>query len=227
MAAAKQLRNATTGFIMRASPRSTKVAAFAASACLTALVVIAPARGQVSEEVLKRHISSYANELCGLCHDLPAGEERAPRIAGQRRAYIEAQLYAFRRASRGEPEASDCMWGLSSALSDGLVAALAAYFSAQTPLPGIRGDPVQIQAGRELFYRSGQVSAAPACVQCHGENAAGSDAAPRLAGQLAPYLLRQMQVIRLKFRESPNMHGIVQDLSDADVSALAAYLQSL
>jgi len=207
---------------------SAKVAAFVTSMCLTALCLVpGPARGQVSEEVLKRHISSYANELCGLCHDLPRGDERAPRIAGQQRAYIEAQLNAFRRASRLEPEASDCMWGLSSALSDGLVEALAAYLSAQTPRPGVAGDPVQIQAGRELFHRSGRGNAAPACAHCHGENAVGSNATPRLAGQLAPYLIRQMQVIRFKFRESRYMHGIVQDLSDADVVALAAYLQSL
>ena len=209
-------------------PASAQVAAFVTSMCLTALCLVpGPARGQVSEEVLKRHISSYANELCGLCHDLPAGDEHAPRIAGQQRVYIEAQLNAFRRVSRAEPEASDCMWGLSSALSDGLVAALAAYFSTQPPRPGITGDPDQIQAGRELFRRSGRGNAVPACTQCHGENAAGSDAAPRLAGQLAPYLVRQMQVIRLKFRNSPNMHGVVQDLSDADMRSLAIYLQSL
>ena len=198
------------------------------SLCLATVSLVGlPAHAQVSEEVLKRHISSYANELCGLCHDLPTGNERAPRIAGQQRAYIEAQLNAFRRASRAEPEASDCMWGLSSALSDALVAALSAYLSARTPLPGIGGDPAQIQSGRDLFNRTGKGNDTPACAHCHGKDANGAGAVPRLAGQLAPYLIRQLRVIRLQYRDSAVMHGIVGDLTDADMLSLAVYLQSL
>jgi cytochrome c553 len=195
---------------------------------VTMLCLLArPSYGQISEEVLKRQISDYANELCSLCHDPRGGSELAPRIAGQQRAYIEAQLIAFRRQSRAEPEAYDCMWGLSSALSDGLVAALAGYFAMQTPSPGIPGDPVQIQAGRELFNRSNRENGIPSCAHCHGEDAAGAGTVPRLAGQLAPYLARQMQVIRFKFRQSATMHGIVKDLTDEQLRSLALYLQSL
>jgi len=209
----------TTGHIRDAIVRF----APAAGLCvLMLLLLVPPIYAQVSEDVLKRHISDYANELCGLCHDVRTGNERAPRIAGQQRAYIEAQLNAFRRTSRAEPEASDCMWGLSSALSDGLVATLATYFAAQTRLPGIPGDPVQIQAGRELFRLSSR-----SCAQCHGEDAKGGGTVPGLAGQLAPYLVRQMQVIRLRFRDSATMHGIVQDLTDEQLRSVATYLQSL
>jgi len=201
---------------------------FASALSLIALGFFAgPSYGQISEEVLKRQISDYANDVCSLCHDLRVGEESAPRIAGQQRAYIEAQINAFRRQSRAEPEASDCMWGLSSALSDGLVAALAGYFATQPPRPGIPGDPVQIQLGLELFNRDDGKNGIPSCAQCHGQRATGVDAVPRLAGQLSPYLIRQMRVVRLKFRDSPVMHGMVKDLSDEQLRSLAAYLQSL
>lgn len=186
-----------------------------------------PGYGQVSEEGLKHQVSGYANDLCGICHDRLDGRELAPRIAGQQRAYIEAQLNAFRRQSRAEPEAYDCMWRLSSALGDALIAGLAAYFPSQTPRPGIPGDPVQIQAGRELFNRSDRESGIPSCAQCHREGAAGAGTVPRLAGQLAPYLGRQMHVIRSKFRDSATMHGIVKDLTDEQLRFLAVYLQSL
>ena len=202
--------------------------ATATSLSLTLLCLLArPVNGQISDEGLKRQISSYANDLCGVCHDRRTGNELAPRIAGQQRIYIEAQLNAFRRVSRAEPEAYDCMWGLSSALSDGLVAALAAYFATQTPRPGIPGNPIQVQAGQELFNRRGRDIPIPSCAQCHQESATGKGAVPRLAGQLAPYLTRQMQVIRAKWRASPMMHGIVKDLTDEELRSLAIYLQSL
>lgn len=187
-----------------------------------------PSFGQISEEVLKRQISGYANDLCGFCHHGPGtSKELAPRIAGQQRAYIEAQLNAFRQLSRREPEAYDCMWGLSSALSEGLVGALAGYFASQAPFPGIAGDPELIDKGRRVFDRIGKSEGMSSCAQCHGTNAEGSGAIPRLAGQLGPYLNRQLHVIRQKFRTSSTMHGVVQNLSDDELYWLAVYLQSL
>lgn len=186
------------------------------------------ASGQISDEALQRQISGYANDLCGVCHHYPAAKkELAPRIAGQQRVYIEAQLNAFRQKSRGEPEAYDCMWGLSSALSDGIVAALASYFASQAPFPGIPGDPALIDKGHEVFNRNGQAQAMPSCAHCHGTTAEGNAGAPRLAGQLGPYLNRQLQVIRARFRKSGVMHGAVQKLSDDEMYWLAVYLQSL
>jgi cytochrome c553 len=192
----------------------------------------APSSGQAAEELSKRRTSEYANDLCGICHLLPGSakgpdKERAPRIAAQQRAYIEAQLNAFRQQSRREPEAYDCMWGLSSALSDDLVVALAGYFASRPPDPGISGDAVWIDKGRRLFQRDGQPGPTPSCAQCHGKDAAGAGATPRLAGQLAPYLNRQLHVIRAKFRASGVMHGAAQELSDDEMHWIAEYLQSL
>ena len=183
--------------------------------------------GQISDEVVERQISGYANDLCGVCHDRRSGSELAPRISGQQREYIEAQLEAFRRQSRAEPEAHDCMWGLSSALTDRLVAALAGYFATQTPRPGIPGDPVQIQVGRALFNRGDREHGIASCAQCHGEGATGAGKVPRLAGQLAPYLTRQMHVIQSEFRDSKTMHGIVKELNNEELHSLSIYLQSL
>ena len=187
-----------------------------------------PASGQISEEVLQRQISGYANDLCGVCHHEPGNKkELAPRIAGQQAAYIEAQLRTFRQKSRGEPEAYECMWGLSSALSDALVAPLAGYFASQAPFPGIPGDPALIDKGRAVFNRSGQPGAVPSCAECHGARAQGNGAVPRLAGQLGSYLNRQLHVIRAKFRRSSVMHGVVGSLQDDEFYWLAIYLQSL
>ncbi|MBK8018839.1 MAG: c-type cytochrome, partial [Betaproteobacteria bacterium] len=64
-----------------------------------------------------------------------------------------------------------------------------------------------------------------ACSICHGPNAEGQSIFPRLAGQYGQYLARQIQMLRKRLRESPVMHGIVRDLSDEDITAVATYLQ--
>jgi cytochrome c553 len=154
-------------------------------------------------------------------------KERAPRIAGQQREYIRAQLDVFRQQSRREPEAYDCMWGLSSALSDDLVDALAGYLALLAPLPGIPGDPGSVDTGRKLFQQAGHSEDMPSCDRCHGRDAAGAGAIPRLAGQLAPYLNRQLHLIWAKSRASGVMHGAVQSLTEDEMLGIAEYLQSL
>jgi cytochrome c553 len=65
------------------------------------------------------------------------------------------------------------------------------------------------------------------CATCHGADGRGDDPrVPRLAGQQRAYLFIQMQSMRTRQRNNPAMHGPVQDLTDADVIALAAYLQA-
>lgn len=49
---------------------------------------------------------------------------------------------------------------------------------------------------------------------------------PRLAGQHAAYLVRQLQVIQAQLRTSPVMHGIIKDLKPEEMKAVAAFLQS-
>lgn len=65
-----------------------------------------------------------------------------------------------------------------------------------------------------------------ACSTCHGEGAQGNAIFPRLAGQHAAYVARQLEVIQRKFRDSPVMHGVIKDLDANDMEALAEYVQS-
>ncbi len=66
-----------------------------------------------------------------------------------------------------------------------------------------------------------------ACATCHGAHAEGNTIFPRLAGQHAAYLVKQLKAIQSRLRQSPVMHGIIKDLTPAEMDALAAYLQSL
>jgi cytochrome c553 len=49
---------------------------------------------------------------------------------------------------------------------------------------------------------------------------------PRLAGQHAKYIVKQLNYIQSLVRAAPVMHGIVKDLTPAEIVAVATYVQS-
>jgi cytochrome c553 len=62
------------------------------------------------------------------------------------------------------------------------------------------------------------------CFGCHGLNGEGSTAAfPRLAGQNAAYLARQMADYKTGRRKNPAMQAMVEDLNEAEFKALATF----
>ena len=67
----------------------------------------------------------------------------------------------------------------------------------------------------------------PACATCHGQAGAGSEVFPRLAGQHAKYIAKQLTYIQTLVRAAPVMHGIVKDLTPLEIQAVASYAQSL
>ena len=66
------------------------------------------------------------------------------------------------------------------------------------------------------------------CAACHGPlGLATVPDAPHLAGQSAIYVEAQLKAYRSGARQHPVMNVIAQYLSDADISALAAWYASL
>ena len=65
-----------------------------------------------------------------------------------------------------------------------------------------------------------------ACAGCHGANAEGNSIFPRLAGQHAAYIVRQLQVIQNNLRKSPVMHGLITELKPNEMKAIAEFVQS-
>jgi len=179
---------------------------------------------QASKDVAR----NLAAGVCASCHgpDGRSTDPAIPRLAGQQRSYIEVQLKAFRVQTRGDPDAHDYMWGIASTLSDSIAAGLAEYFSSRAPVPGKPADAAVLAKGKQLYEKGSSDRAVLACSGCHGANAEGKLVFPRLAGQHSQYLSKQMQMLRVRLRDSPVMHGIVKNLTDEDTTALAAYLES-
>ena len=112
-------------------------------------------------------------------------------------------------------------------LMGAVVNALGAYYAAQPPRPGIPGDAALIARGRSLYENGLPSSHVADCSACHGARAEGDGIFPRLAGQRADYLAREISLIQLHLRNVGIMHSTVEGLSDDAIRALAAYLQSL
>jgi cytochrome c553 len=198
--------------------------------CLAALSWIGPCLAQTSSDAATRQAArTLAASVCAHCHGAEgrSTDPAVPGIAGQQRAYLEVQLKAFATKRRSDPEAHDYMWGITSAwLNDQLMTDIADYFSSQPPAPGKSGDPAAVATGKQLFEKGSADRGVPACAGCHGVNAEGMSVFPRLAGQHAQYLARQLQMLRVRLRDSPVMHGVVKNLTDEEIVALATYLQS-
>ncbi|MGH8259744.1 MAG: c-type cytochrome [Steroidobacteraceae bacterium] len=170
-----------------------------------------------------------AATVCSACHGT-AGRSISPAfpdLAGQTAPYLAAQLKAFRDQTRADPDAQAYMWGMAARLDDAMIEAIAAHYAAQQPAPGRPGDPRLIAHGRAIFEQGIPDRGIPACSSCHGDHAQGNGPFPRLAGQHAPYLLKQLLVIQSALRVAPVMHGVIQDLSRDQMHAVAEYLASL
>ena len=203
-------------------------AALTAFFCAASLWAGSSSAQTTPDAAAKEAARNLAVGMCASCHG-PEGRSTnalVPNLAGQQRAYIEVQLKAFRTQSRGDPDAHDYMWGVASTLNDGITVGLADYFSSQSPAPGTPADPATLATGRQLYDKGDPARGILPCVTCHGTNAQGASVFPRLAGQHSQYLAKQMQMLRVRLRASPVMHGVIKDLSDTDILALASYLQS-
>ena len=194
----------------------------------TLALSVSAAQGADAPDVISKAAAKVAVELCSSCHG-PGGNSISPtfpKLAGQQKLYIAAQLRALKGKTRADPEAHDYMWGIAGSIDDSLIDPLAEYYASQSPAPGKSGDP-QLVADGKRFYESGDSARnIQACATCHAADAQGQAIFPRLAGQHAAYIVRQLQVIQNNLRQAPIMHGIVTELKPAEMKALAEFLQS-
>ena len=194
--------------------------------------LLAGAATILSAQTIPPDIQKAAEEkavnLCSTCHG-PRGISTSPEfpiLAAQRTGYLAAQIDAFRKQARAEKDAHDFMWGIAGRLDEKIIDGIAAYYAAQPRAPGRTDDPALVAKGKELFDKGLLDRGIPACATCHGANGEGIADFPRLAGQHAKYVAKQLAYIQTLTRAAPVMHGIVKDLTPEEMQAVAAYVQS-
>jgi cytochrome c553 len=158
--------------------------------------------------------------FCGNCHGENGNSKRPhiPNLAEQNPVYL---FNAFEKFASGERK-DYVMSQLAPNLSLEERVNVAIYFGQQKLLA--HSEPVDA-----ALRQQGEVTFKTLCTGCHGVNAEGRDNTPRLAGQPAEYLRKALTRFRDKdpSRAGSVMMSIATDFSDAQIAALAAYLQQL
>lgn len=217
--------------VFRSAALSTSLAAIA----LLATAAVAPALAEdkdaapVSAQELKAK-----TDYCKTCHGISGqgfrGSFPMPRLAGQQPEYLKNQLEAFIQRRRTNP----VMFNVAHVLRPPLVTALTTYFKDLNPKP-LGGAPKELAAAGKKIYEEGVPSAeVPPCASCHGPDAKGADAFPRLAGQLNDYIFRKLtnwDKERGQDKANPDSSAIMQpiahQLTEAQIKAVAAYVSDL
>jgi cytochrome c553 len=176
-----------------------------------------------SDPVLREQAYAAGQErirFCGNCHGENGNSKRPhiPNLAEQNPVYL---FNAFEKFASGERK-DYVMSQLAPNLSLEERVNVAIYFGQQKLL-------AHTEAVDETLRQQGEVAFKTICTGCHGVNAEGRDTTPRLAGQPAEYLRKALTRFRDKdpSRAGSVMMSIAADFSDAQINALAVYLQQL
>jgi cytochrome c553 len=170
--------------------------------------------------------------VCAACHGADGNSmvPNWPKLAGQHEQYLVRQVSLIQSGERPVPE----MIGIVPGLSPQDIADLAAWFSGQTKSGGV-ADEAQVALGERIFRAGNAESGVPACMACHGPAGEGNPLAgyPALAGQHAVYTGNMLT----RFRSGENwgegdassqvMNGVAAELTDAEIVAVASYIQGL
>ena len=152
-----------------------------------------------------------------------------PKLAAQHPSYLARQIAAFKAGDRKDDAMSPMAMIIAT---DEDLADLTAYFAAQALQPGEPATIEQTLVGQQLFRGGNPAAGVAACAACHGPKGTGNAPAnfPRIAGQHAPYVEKALKDYRAGTRASdPNqmMRGVAAKLTDAEISAVAAYVQGM
>lgn len=168
-----------------------------------------------------------ATQVCTVCHG-PGGQSAfssTPNLAAQPRQYLLGKMKLFRNRGLAKTEGHIDVLGLTL-IDDPTADALARYFAGQPAPAAVSRDAALIAEGNRIFVQGAPEHGVVACAVCHGANGAGFWIFPRLAGQHAEYVQRQLEQIQSRLRDTPVMHGIIKDMTADQMKAVAAFVQS-
>ena len=161
-----------------------------------------------------------AQTNCARCHGASgiSATKGVPHLAGQRAAYLDLQLRAYRYSARVQ----GAMTGAVRYLSDDALVKVAAYYaSLDTPRPAAapgKGAPKAadpVQAGK---------TAAAGCGACHGESGvSATPGMPSLVGLDPKYFVAAVNAYKGGQRKSDLMKSLVGALSAESTNSVALY----
>ena len=161
---------------------------------------------------------------CFVCHGAEgeSSSEVFPRLAGQHWEYTAKQLENFKSGKRK----STAMADMVAKLTPDEMAALGKFFEKQKAEAEPSKDAGLAAVGKYIYHNGNKYSGLAACASCHGAEAKGTTALPRLAGQYSGYTETQLKQFNQRERTNDNavMHAIASKMSPLEMAAVAEYL---
>lgn len=198
-----------------------------ASSALLASVTAAAAPAQAGDDL--RAVFATPQDIaegkrvalasCASCHAITgiALARGTPHIAGQRPAYLYAELRVYQAGRRGTTPMNNAV----KFLSDDALVKVAAYYASLDPAPpavatakkAAKADPAT--AGKD---------AAAGCSGCHGDTGiSDTPGMPNLVGLDAKYLADAIGAYKTGQRKHGMMKTLVSALSDAEISSISLF----
>jgi cytochrome c553 len=158
--------------------------------------------------------------LCAACHgangrsDMPG----TPVLAGQHSFYAITQLFLFREGRRS----NEAMTAVAKPMSDADLQGFANFIGTLPPVPApppeTPPDAARMKQGAELAQQH-------KCVFCHGEDFAGGQQVPRIAGQREEYLRATLREFKSGHRPGYTMAmgQAVSQVTPEELDTLAYY----
>jgi cytochrome c553 len=176
-------------------------------------------KAKPADQKMAQDAGKKAAFFCANCHGETGLSKygEVPNLAGQHPVYILSQIDAFLAGARKDA----FMQGLMKVLNAEEKANIAVFFAAQSVIPSVATPGPLAASGREMFQKN--------CSRCHGIDARGGENFPRLAGQQAEYLRRNIKryLDQSGERAYPPMTAAVTGLGAKNIEAVVDYLSSL
>lgn len=158
---------------------------------------------------------------CASCHGANGRGDTAgvPVLAGQHAFYAITQLFLFREGRRS----NEAMTAVARTLKDDDLRGFSDHIGTLPPVapppPATASDPARMGRGQALAQQH-------RCLFCHGNDLAGGQQVPRIAGQREEYLKLTLQEFKSGRRPgySQAMFDPVGPLTPEDIDALAYYV---
>jgi cytochrome c553 len=161
-----------------------------------------------------------AQGSCAGCHGVNgvSSMKAVPHLAGQRSAYLYAELKVYQSGGRGENPMTNAV----KFLNDAALYKVAAYYASLDPAPPAAGG-AKAGAAKPDPAQAGKAAAA-ACAGCHGEAGVSSTpGTPSLAGLDPKYLVAATRAYRSSERKNDIMQSLAATLSEGDLNNVALY----
>src|SRR5450830_327917 len=160
-------------------------------------------------------------EVFASCHGLKGTSTTpdVPNMAAQNVSYVYEQLRRFSTGERSEGSHSKFMRGLTRAMSEDEKVAVADFYAQQSSIASRA--PGAAATGKAIYNAR--------CLKCHGDDGAGAESLPLIAGQQPGYLSMSLERYRKQTgtRLFAAMTKVMQRLTDQEMAALVDYVSSM